>query len=129
MKRKPEKEEVEHKEGITIDTNLHQIVAIIVIFLAMFVLPVELYTLYKNNKEVKPVATYTGEIQGVSITKTSNPENTHSKNDVLGAVDSIIPKPLKTVSQQTATYILYSGIASLALALIILATLLIKKGQ
>lgn len=124
MKRKPKKEEVEYKKGITIDTNPHQILAIIVIFLAMFVLPVEAYTLYKNSKETKSAATYTGEVQGVSIDKTSG--NTKSDRSVLGAVDSIIPDSLKKASPSTVTYILYGGIALLVLSLIVAVVLVFK---
>lgn len=125
MKTKLEKEEPEYKKGITIDTNPHQILAIIVIFLAMFVLPVEAYTLYKSSKETKPTATYTGEVQGVSSNKSSG--NASSDGSVLSAVDSIIPSSLKTASSKTATFILYGGITSLVLTLIVLAALLIKR--
>lgn len=121
MKRKSDPEEKpvesEYKKGITIDTNLHQIVAIVVIFLAMFVLPIQVYTLYKNKDQVQ-TATYTTQGQGVQ-------NGNSSEGDVLGAFDSVIPSSLKTNSH-IGNYILYGGIVGLILAVIIFLAIIIK---
>ncbi len=116
MKRKPQQEETEYKKGITIDTNLHQIVAIVVMFLVMFVLPVQAYTIYKNNSAPK-TATYTTQSEGVTAQS--------SGSSVLGAFDSVIPSSSKS-SSSLGTYLLYGGIIGIILLVILFIAVILK---
>ena len=112
----------EKKKGITIETNFQQVMAIIAIFLAMFVLPVQLSSLYEKSKTAQN-ATYTeGEVQGVSTSKNSSESN----SDVLGIFDSVIPESIKS-SDGAQNIILYAGIAGAVIAIVVIAVLAFKK--
>ena len=111
----------EKKKGITIETNFQQVVAIIVIFLAMFVLPVQLSSLYEKSKPTQTGAYTEGSVQGVSSSK-----NSIQGSDVLGVFDSIIPESLKS-SESTQNIILYAGIAGAVIALGVIGVVAFKK--
>ncbi|HEC64884.1 MAG TPA: hypothetical protein ENI23_06315 [bacterium] len=119
MKRKIEEEP---KRGFQIKTNINQVIAIVLMFLAMFVLPIQLYALYESNQIQPSPYAQEGQVQGAS---TSRVVQTESEGSTLGILDTI-----DTQAQSLGiggSVFLYIGIAGVIIAIIILLIMIFRQ--